>query len=83
MGKPFTVIATTTRVTSLDAGLMHYGVGMDDAYFEFRAAAHKDEVRVTRPQLDVREATTRYAAGARDGFGDVGWSAALPRAGKG
>ena len=78
MGAPFTVIATTTRVTSLDAGLMHYGVGMDDAYFEFRAAAHKDEVHVTRPQLDVREATRRYDAGARDGFGDVGWSAALP-----
>ncbi|KAH8058156.1 met-zincin [Aureococcus anophagefferens] len=80
LGKPFTVIATTTRVTGEDAGLMHYGVGTDDSFFAFRRAAHAKEVHVTRPELSVREATARYDAGARDGLGDVGWSSSLPLA---
>ena len=80
LGKPFTVIATTTRVTGEDAGLMHYGVGTEDSFFAFRRAAHAKEVHVTRPELSVREATARYDAGARDGLGDVGWSSSLPLA---
>ncbi|KAH8072133.1 met-zincin [Aureococcus anophagefferens] len=80
LGKPFTVIATTTRVTGEDAGLMHYGVGTDDSFFAFRRAALAKEVHVTRPELSVREATARYDAGARDGLGDVGWSSSLPLA---